>query len=55
MLPGNQIVWAQEFPADDIVYTAEDPQKADRLAAAPRTGGQSTEPDISGEYSSAHG
>jgi len=27
-------------PADHVVYTAEDPQKADRIAAAPRTGAQ---------------
>jgi len=24
-------------PADHVTYTAEDPQKADRIAAAPRT------------------
>ena len=32
--------WVKSPPADDVVYTAEDPQKADRIAAAPRTGGQ---------------
>ena len=33
-------VGSKSPPADDVVYTAEDPQKADRIAAAPRTGGQ---------------
>ena len=36
--------WVKSPPADDVVYTAEDPQKADRIAAAPRTGGQGCAP-----------
>src|SRR5262249_38363023 len=31
------LLWVKSSPADDVVYTAEDPQKADRIAAAPRT------------------
>jgi hypothetical protein len=33
-------LWVKSSPAAGIVYTAVDPQKADRMAAAPRTGGQ---------------
>ena len=32
------VCWGvKSSPADDVVYATEDPQKADRIAAAPRT------------------
>jgi hypothetical protein len=33
----NFCIGVKSSPADDVVYTAEDPQKADPIAAAPRT------------------
>jgi len=30
-------MWVKSLPADDIVYAAENPQKADQIAAALRT------------------
>jgi hypothetical protein len=31
------LLWVKSSPAEDVVSAAEAPQKADRIAAAPRT------------------
>jgi (2Fe-2S) ferredoxin len=34
---GRCLIGVKSSPADSVVYTAEDPEKADRIAAAHRT------------------